>query len=147
VGVTSRCICERCEQHKKDLKAIAKKPKKTALVAHVNETKHEFDFDGVKVLKKVRTKGLLYIHEANQIILHEDVAVNFRKDAKHVSPIVYNLIKSMEDDKTRKSIKQTRRTFNVLETENVPPGQTPSEHSLNDDSFGDTELRWMNYDR
>lgn len=61
--------------------------------------KHEFDFDKVKVLKKVRTKGLLKIHEANQILLHEEVVVNFKKDAKHVSPVVYNLIKSMGNEK------------------------------------------------
>lgn len=90
IGETSWSVCERCAQHKKDIRYIAKKPNKTALVAHVNAQKHEFDFDGVRVLKKVRAKGLLKIHEANQIILHEDVVVNFKKDAKHVSPVFYN---------------------------------------------------------
>lgn len=140
IGVVSRFVYERCSQHKKDLKNINKKPNKTALVSHVNNEKHEFDFDGVKILKKARTRGLLYIHEANQIILHEDVVVNYKKDAKHVSPIVYNLIKKMENDRVRKMIKQVRGSFQESESRNSPIIQTPSEHSLGDDE--PDELLW-----
>lgn len=61
--------------------------KKSALVAHVQRTGHEFDFEDAQILKKVRAKGLLKIHEANQIILHEGTAVNFKKDARHISPV------------------------------------------------------------
>ncbi|KAG4080648.1 hypothetical protein HA402_013178 [Bradysia odoriphaga] len=93
IGETSRCLYERCDQHKKDVANVEKKPNKTALVRHVSQTKHQFDFDNAKILRKVRTRGLLKIHEANNIILNEHSVVNFKKDAKHVSPVVYNLIK------------------------------------------------------
>lgn len=93
IGETSRCLCERCDQHEKDVANIAKKPNKTALVRHVSTTNHQFDFSRAKILRKVRTRGLLKIHEANNIILNESSVVNFKKDAKHVSPVVYNLIK------------------------------------------------------
>lgn len=126
IGETSWSVFERCSQHKKDVRYIDKQPNKTALVSQVNNTKHEFDFDGVKILKKVRTKGLLKIHEANQIILHEEVAGNFKKDAKHVSPIVYNLIKKMENDKTKKTIKQVKRNFQ----ESVSTGYYPETHKI-----------------
>lgn len=99
IGETSRCLCERCAQHAKDVENKNKKPKKTALVAHVVATNHEFDFSTAKVLKKVRARGLLKIHEANHIILNEGNTVNFKKDAKHVSPVFYNLIKNKMRDK------------------------------------------------
>ncbi|XP_037048105.1 uncharacterized protein LOC119082641 [Bradysia coprophila] len=104
IGETSRRLCERCSQHAKDVENKAKKPTKTALVAHVVNTKHEFDFSNAKILKKVRTRGLLKIHEANHIILNEGHTVNFKKDAKHVSPVFYNLIKhKMRDKKVKPS--------------------------------------------
>lgn len=81
-------------------------------------------------MKKVRNKGLLKIQEANRIILHEDVAVNFKNDAKHVWPIVYNLIKRLETDKTRKTIKQVKRYFQESESSNSSIMQTLSERSL-----------------
>ncbi len=93
IGETSRKLCERCSQHTKDVENVQKKPTKTALVSHVNHTKHEFGFDQAKILKKVRNRGLLKIHEANFILLNEGQTVNFKKDAKHVSPVFYNLIK------------------------------------------------------
>lgn len=93
IGETSRCLYERCNQHEKDVANKVKKPNKTALVRHVSTTDHQFDFNRAEILRKVRTRGLLKIHEANNIILNEDSVVNFKKDAKHVSPLVYNLIK------------------------------------------------------
>lgn len=92
IGETCRCFYERCSQHKKDVENRGKKPTKTALVQHVVKTKHEYDFEKGQILKKVRSRGLLKIHEANQIIIHEDIAVNFKKDAQHISPVFYNLI-------------------------------------------------------
>lgn len=74
-----------------------------ALVTHVVSTNHEFDFDSAKVLKKVRARGMLKIHEANHIILNEGNTVNFKKDAKHVSPVFYNLIKQKMRDKKVKA--------------------------------------------
>lgn len=94
IGETSRCLWERCDQHEKDVANIAKKPNKTALARHVSTTNHQFDFNKAQILRKVRTRGLLKIHEANHIILNEGSVVNFKKDAKHVSPVVYNLIKN-----------------------------------------------------
>ena len=71
---------------------MAKNPKKTALVKHVADTGHQFDFNGKEILKKVRKKGLLKIHEANQIILHGDKTVNFKSDAAHITPVFFNII-------------------------------------------------------
>lgn len=62
--------------------------------------KHELDFDDVRILKKVHTKWLLKMHQANQIILHENVVVI----VKHVSPVFYNLIKMMENDNIRHNL-------------------------------------------
>lgn len=119
IGETSRKLCERCEQHKKDVQNLAKKPTKTALVAHVSTTKHEFDFSQAKVIKKVRTRGLLKIHEANHIILNEDITVNSKKDAKHVSLVFYNLIKKKMIDKKQKRI----NTNNMI---TLHPNETPT---------------------
>lgn len=93
-GETTWTLDDRIEEgHKKDLRYIPKNAKRrTALVKHVLEEKHQFDFDNKKVMKKVRSRRTLKIHEVNQIILHEQVAVNQKSDAEHVSPEFYNLI-------------------------------------------------------
>lgn len=54
---------------------------------------HEFDFNNKEILKKLRSKRTIKIHETNQLILKGNSTVNFRKDAAHVSPVFYNLIK------------------------------------------------------
>lgn len=123
VGETTRCLDERCSQHAADVKAIKKKKQteksrsKTALVRHVQMKKHEFDFDSAKVLKKVRAKGLLKIHEANQIILLENQTVNFKKDARHVSPVFYNLIKEHKKDKKKLRIAPPGHISTLNETD------------------------------
>lgn len=77
-------------------KNIDKNSRATALVHHVSKTKHEFNFGEKRILKKVRHKGILKINETNQIVLHEGYAVNFKKDAEHVTPMFYNLLKHSE---------------------------------------------------
>ncbi len=94
VGETTWRLDDRTGQHKTDLKNIQTNNKKTALVHHAYKTGHEFDFDNKKILKKVRSKRTIKIQEANHIILKGNLAVNFRKDAEHVSPMFYNLIKN-----------------------------------------------------
>lgn len=122
VGETSRCLCERCEQHEKDVANKSKKPNKTALVRHVSTTDHQFDFDRAKILRKVRTRGLLKIHEANHIILNENSVVNFKKDAKHVSPVLYNLIK-------KKMIGKNLHIQNIINTATLHETLAGSEQS------------------
>lgn len=95
IGETTWCLCDRSKTHISDVKNMEKNPKKTALVKHVWDTgpnNHEFDFDGKEILKKVRKKGVLKIHEANQIILHGNETVNFKSDAAHISPVFFNII-------------------------------------------------------
>ena len=93
-GETSWTVDNRCKfGHKKDLNNMEKNPRKTALVHHAYTKNHQFDFDNKKVMKSVRSKRTLKIHEVNQIILNEHRAVNFKSDAEHVSPEFYNLIK------------------------------------------------------
>ncbi|XP_037037920.1 uncharacterized protein LOC119075557 [Bradysia coprophila] len=92
VGCTCRRLDDRDVEHKKDVENMAKNNKKTALVYHVSTKKHQFDFANKEILKKVRSKRTIKIHEANKIILKGNSAVNFRKDAAHVSPMFYNLI-------------------------------------------------------
>lgn len=53
------------------------------MVYHTNPAKHRFDFDAKKIMKKVRSKTKVKIHEADQIILHEHQAVNFKSDAEY----------------------------------------------------------------
>ncbi len=99
-GETTWSVNNRCKLgHQKDLRNIKSKPKATALVHHTNTTKHQFNFDGKKVMKNVRSRRTLKIHEANQIIMNEHKAVNFKKDSEHVSPEFYNLI--IKNMKTR----------------------------------------------
>lgn len=102
IGETINNLCDRCKQHKNDVKNRDKKPYATALVSHVTKTNppHEFDFDDKSILKKVRHRGVLKIHEVNQIVLHEDRAVNFKTDAEHITPVFYNLIKREGKRKT-----------------------------------------------
>ncbi|XP_037032177.1 uncharacterized protein LOC119071404 [Bradysia coprophila] len=123
IGETSRCLSERCSQHEKDVANVAKKPTKTALVRHVSTTQHQFDFNSAKILRKVRTRGLLKIHEANHIILNEQSVVNFKKDAKHVSPVVYNLIK-------KKMIGKSLRNQNIRSPTPLHTSSTESEQSF-----------------
>ncbi|KAG4072026.1 hypothetical protein HA402_008467 [Bradysia odoriphaga] len=99
IGETTWNLEDRCGPpggHSRDLKNIATKPRATALVHHVATTQHQFDFNSKRVLKKVRHKGILKIHETNQILLHEKYAVNFKTDAEHVPPMFYNLLKQSE---------------------------------------------------
>lgn len=95
IGETINNLCDRCKKHQTDVRNRAKEPHKTALVSHVTKTTppHEFDFTNKSILKQVRHRGVLKIHEVNQIVIHEDKAVNFKKDAEHVTPVFYNLIK------------------------------------------------------
>lgn len=94
VGCTGNRLDDRTSQHKNDLKNMHKNNHKTALVFHAHKHKHAFDFAGKTILRKVRKKRTLKIHEANHIILEGNSTVNFRKDAEHVSPVFYNLIKN-----------------------------------------------------
>lgn len=94
MGETKVRLDDRTNQHKRDVRNQRKNPNRTALVQHVVKTGHDFEFDGKKILKKVRTTRTLKIHEANQIILKGKTAVNSKKDAEHVSPVFYNLIKN-----------------------------------------------------
>ena len=100
IGETSWCLVDRSITHKNDIKYMNNKAgnsKKTALVKHVFDTgpnHHVFDFDRKEILQRVRKKGLLKIHEANQIVLHGDKALNFKSDAAHITPVFYNIIKN-----------------------------------------------------
>lgn len=105
LGETTWNLDDRCGSrgHKRDLNNIEKSPRATALVHHVATTEHQFDFDDKRILKKVRHRGILKINEANQIVLHEGYAVNFKTDAEHVTPMFYNILKYEEGMKTSKA--------------------------------------------
>ncbi len=100
IGETSWCLCDRSKTHQNDIKYMNNKAgnsKKTALVKHVFDTgpaHHEFDFDGKEILKRVRKKAMLKIHEANQIVLHGDRTLNFKSDAAHITPVFHNIIRN-----------------------------------------------------
>lgn len=102
LGETRQKVIVRRGQHQNDVKNCLKQPKKSALVHHVNRTGHTFNFEGQEVIKKVRNPGTLKMHEANQIILREHEVVNFKKDAAHISPVFYNLIKNSEKKKKKR---------------------------------------------
>lgn len=74
------------------------------------------NFSKVKVLKKVRNRGLLKLHEANFIILNEGKTANFKKDAKHVSPVFYNLIKKKMIGKRHPTMNPTTLQLNETST-------------------------------
>lgn len=113
VGETTWRLDDRTGQHKNDLKNIQVNNKKTALVHHVFKKGHEFDFNSKEILKKVRAKRTIKIHEANQIILKGNLAVNFRKDAAHVSPMFYNLIKNSKRHRNVNPRKNQRNEMNL----------------------------------
>ncbi|XP_037049480.1 uncharacterized protein LOC119083782 isoform X2 [Bradysia coprophila] len=96
VGETTWRLSDRQGQHQKDLDNMSKNPQKTALVHHAYTKGHAFEFRKKTILKKVRTKATIKIHEANQIILKGKSAVNFKTDAAHVSPVFYNLIRNSD---------------------------------------------------
>ncbi|KAG4074523.1 hypothetical protein HA402_005745, partial [Bradysia odoriphaga] len=56
IGETSWCLCDRGKAHESDVKNKEKNPNKTALVKHVVDTGHEFDFNAKEILKRVRKK-------------------------------------------------------------------------------------------
>lgn len=74
----------------------------------MSTTKHQFDFEDKRILKKVRHKGILKINETNQIILHEGYTVNFKKDAEHITPMFYNLLKFSERMKQSKKMSKCK---------------------------------------
>lgn len=109
LGETTWNLDDRCGPpggHARDLKNIEKSPRATALVHHVATTQHQFQFAEKRILKKVRHQGILKIHETNQILLHEGYAVNFKKDAAHVTPMFYNLLK--QSARNESSIKMSK---------------------------------------
>lgn len=55
----SRCLGERCDQYEKDVANKDKKPKRRAQVKDVRRIEHEFDFESAKILRNVRTRGVL----------------------------------------------------------------------------------------
>jgi len=122
-GETTWSVDNRCKLgHVKDLKNIKNKPRKTALVHHTNTTKHQFDFEKKKIMKKVRSRRTLKIHEVNQIILNEHQAVNFKSDAEHVSPEFYNLIMgSVKPRHTGNMNNSRRKKVNLTEIFNETP--------------------------
>lgn len=64
---------------------------------------------------------MLKIREANHIILNEGSTVNFKKDAKQVSPVFYNLIKTkMQGKKTLKRKSNNVATLNETSTLSEP---------------------------
>lgn len=71
-GETTWTIDRVEDENKKNLRYIRKNNKKK------QNTKHHFDFDNKKVMKQVRSKRTLKIHEANQFLLNEHLAVNFK---------------------------------------------------------------------
>lgn len=122
IGETSWCLCDRSKSHQNDIKYMNNQPgnsKKTALVKHVFDTgpaHHEFDFLG--------KKGMLKIHQANQIILHGNTALNFKSDAAHVSPVFYNIIKrnsKRPNVNPPQPISYSINSPNVLTPVDIPP--------------------------
>lgn len=106
------------EEHKRDVLNIAKtanSKKGTALVVHIAETGHDFNFNSKEIMKKVRYKRTLKIEEANHIILLEDTAVNLKKDAAHISPVFYNLIKNSK--RKKRPVNPSRRMSNMVSLE------------------------------
>lgn len=118
LGETTWTLNNRCKLgHAKDLKNMASKPRATALVHHAHTTKHRFNFEAKKIFKKVHSKRTLKIHETNQIILNDHIAVNFKTDAQHVSPEFYNLIKNSKKSRNVNHHKH-QVNFNELFNEN-----------------------------
>lgn len=91
IGETTVRLQDRIEQHKYDVTRMNIKAS-TALVAH----QHQFDFDGVSVLKQEEKQAKLKIDAINQIIMHRDTACNYKSDSAHVTPAYYNLILANE---------------------------------------------------
>lgn len=119
LGETTWNLDDRCGPpggHTRDLKNIEKNPRATALVQHVAKTHHQFQFGDKRILKKVRHKGILKIHETNQILLHEGYAVNFKTDAEHVTPVFYNLFKQSERNRQSNTTSKCKPRTTSLST-------------------------------
>ena len=59
--------------------------KKTALVQHVKETKHKFDFEGVEIVHRESNMYRRRMLEAMSISENIDKSVNFKNDSKNLN--------------------------------------------------------------
>lgn len=117
IGETIRKLGKRLCEHKTDQKNALRKAA-TALASHVQQFGHQFDFNRTSILQQERTKRRLELQEVHQIIIHENQACNFKSDSAHISPVYFNLIKSVDKRITMRSI----NTTSDFDIRNVPDG-------------------------
>lgn len=91
IGQTKQSLKARLQQHNYD---INKSNSNTGLSAHVTSTKHEIDFDNVKILdKQSNDQKRLFLEFAHIITNPEDQILNKQTDYKEGSVIYRNILK------------------------------------------------------
>jgi hypothetical protein len=102
IGETSQHLKERVDQHKNDVSNRHRNIPKTALVEHVlhhesmnngNPTSFSFDFEGTKILTQESNTQRRKLAEAAQIWLHNDCAINIKKDTKNLRKTYFSTVK------------------------------------------------------
>lgn len=91
IGMTKQRLKQRISEHKSSCKNYANKGK-TALAEHRFSEGHIFDFNSTSILEKEPNYEKRKIAEVIEIILHEDVAINNKKDTENFSSAYYNLL-------------------------------------------------------
>jgi GIY-YIG catalytic domain len=90
IGETSKKLKKRIQQHKNDVVNKDKPGNKTALVNHILEKKHKFDFEQAKIIDYEKNAKKRLIIETGHILMNK--TVNLKTDSRHLGPIYHNII-------------------------------------------------------
>lgn len=88
IGQTKQKLGNRINQHRNSVK---NSNNCTALVDHVNENNHEFNFNSVKILKNENNYHKRVIHEMLQIKKNHN-SINYRTDIQNLNAIYGNVV-------------------------------------------------------
>lgn len=86
----------------------------TALVSHVSETKHSFDFSNACVLDTEQYLGRRLLMESLQIYCHD--TVNKRRDIEKISQTYASVLKQEKERKTKNQRTKNRQNTDHTNT-------------------------------
>lgn len=91
VGTTGRMLGDRMKEHAAD---VAKKRRNTALVDHVLDEKHFFDFNKVSILSHEPDYRKRMIKEGCHITVED--SVNYRTDTNNISKLYHDILNKLQ---------------------------------------------------
>lgn len=93
IGETTRKLSHRISQHKTSTLPHNIPKESTALVKHISDTGHLFDFEHPKILEHQENRSKLKICEVNQIIMQQEKTCNYKTDSNRIAPTYFNLLR------------------------------------------------------